>query len=207
MDEKSQALKDDIAFMRDMAQAGASAPLVSGMILAVVGALFGAVSIVHWLWFRLGEPQTWMIVTLWLGAAAVCWGSMYMVFLPKMLKKPGVASPANQAVGFTWHSTGWTINTLLACTLILSWRLDSSLPFTVFPSVIAAVYGGAWMVSHKMARQGWMRWPMLGSFAFALLLSLMIDSPYLWLVFAAAFFLTVLAPGIVMMRREPSLVV
>jgi hypothetical protein len=207
MNDKSQALQDDLAFMRDMAQAGASTPLVSGTILIIIGALFGVVSIVHWVWFELADPSAWMVIALWLGAAAICWVACFTWAFRRMNKKPGVSSPANVAVSYTWNATGWTVNVLLLCTLLLSWKLDSSQPFTVFPSIIAAVYGGAWFVSQKVSSQAWMRWPMFGAFGFALLLSYMIDTPYLWLAFSAAFFLIVMVPGIIMVRREPSTIV
>ena len=208
MNDKTQAaLQDDIAYMRDMAEAGASTPLVSGTVLVIVGAIFGVISIVHWLWFRLGNPETWMVITLWLGAAAVCWIVNYGWVFRRMLKMPGVSSPSNIAVAYTWNATGWTVNALLLCTLILAWKLDSSLPFSVFPSIIAAVYGGAWFVSEKVSKQRWMWWPTLGGFGFALLLSYMIDTPYLWIAFSAAFFLIVMVPGIVLVRRQPSTIV
>lgn len=207
MNDTSKTLNEDIAYMRDLAEAGASTPLVSGTVMVIVGALFGVTSLVHWAWFQFGDPDSWKVVTLWLATAAVCWSICYAWVYKRMLKKPGASSPSNRAVGWTWNATGWTVNTLLVCTLILSWRLDSSQPFTVFPSIIAAIYGGAWLVTHRMSNQGWMRWPTLGSFAFAALLAYLITTPYLWVAFSAAFFLTVMVPGIIMVRHEPHAVV
>lgn len=207
MTGNSQTLNDDIAYMRDLAEAGASTPLLSGLVLIVIGALFGVTSLVHWALFAFGNPEGWMVLTLWLSVAAVSATFTLTWVRTRMLKKPGIGSPTNRAVGWTWNSTGWVINILLAATLILSWRLDSPLPFTVFPSVIAAVYGGAWLVTRRMSGQDWMQWPTLGSFGFALLLALLITTPYLWLAFSAAFILNVMIPGIVMVRREPQTVV
>jgi len=47
-DEKIQTLKDDIAFMKALAQEGGSAPLLGGSILVAAGLIFGAASVVHW---------------------------------------------------------------------------------------------------------------------------------------------------------------
>lgn len=207
MSDKMQALNEDIAYMRDLAEAGASTPLVSGTVMVVVGALFGVISLAHWTWFQLADPQDWMVVTMWIGAAVVCWTFCYFWVARRMMRKPGVASPSNRAVGWTWNSTGWTVNVLLVASLILSWRLDSTLPFTLFPSVIAGVYGGAWLVTARMSGQNWMMWPTIGSFAFALLLAVLITTSYLWIAFSAAFFLTVMVPGIIMVRGEPRTVV
>jgi hypothetical protein len=207
MSDNSPSMSDDIAYLRDLAEAGASTPLLSGMALIVIGALFGLTSLAHWALFAFAEPEDWMILALWLSVAAFSAGFTFIWVRTRMLKKPGIGSPTNRAVGWTWNSTGWVINILLAATLILSWRLDSSLPFTVFPSVIAAVYGGAWLVTRRLSGQDWMQWPTFGSFGFALLLSLLITTPYLWLAFSAAFFLNVMIPGIVMVRREPQTVV
>lgn len=207
MSDKTQALRDDIAFMRDLAEAGASAPIVSGFVLALCGGVYGTLSLVHFLWNRFADPEGWMLGTMWLGSTGLFVLALSLAIIPRLLKKPGISSPANRAVGFTWNATGWTINLLLVCALILSWRLGSSQPFALFPSVIACVYGGAWLTSARMSGQSWMRWPMLGSFAFALLLALMITSPYLWLVFAAAFFLVMLVPGLVLIRNERSQVI
>ena len=79
MNDKSQALQDDIAFMRDMAQAGASAPLVSGSILVACGAVFGAISVIHWTWFRFGDPKGWMVATMWIGAAVLFASRPYLM--------------------------------------------------------------------------------------------------------------------------------
>ena len=207
MNDKTQALQEDIAFMRDMAEAGASTPIVSGQALVSAGAVFGSLSLAQFLWLRFGAPAGWMLASMWIAGCGLFVAYLMLFLLPRILRKPGIASPANRAVGYTWNATGWTINVSLAATLILSWRLDSSLPFVVFPSVIAAIYGGAWLTTQRMSGQAWMRWPMFGSFAFALLLALLIKSPYLWLVFSAAFILVALIPGVVLMRKEPSPVV
>ncbi len=207
MTDNTTNLREDIAYMRDLAEAGASTPLLGGLILVVVGAIFAVASAAHWLWFSLGDPETWMIISMWLGAAALCWIVNYAWPIRLMLKKPGISSPSNRASAWSWQATGFVVNVILGCCLIIAWRIDSSLPFTLFPSVILSVYGGAWYVSMKMSGQKWMWWPTLGSFAFSLILALAITSSFLFLIFALAWALLVLAPGIVMVRREPSLVV
>ena len=108
-DEKIQTLKDDIAFMRALAQEGQSAPLLGGSILVAAGVTFGVAGVAHWAVVSkvLNLPQ----VTL-----AFIWPVALILFLVQLVwlrrggnARPGAQSPGNRASSAAWASMGWTI--------------------------------------------------------------------------------------------------
>ena len=71
-DDKIQTLKDDIAFMRALAQEGSSAPLLGGSILVAAGLTFGAAGLVHWaLMVGVLQLPKIALMVIWPGALAV----------------------------------------------------------------------------------------------------------------------------------------
>src|SRR4051812_36060115 len=67
-----QSVRDDIAFMRALAEEGRTAPLVGGGILLTAGLVFGAASLGHYaVMSGLIHVSPWAYPVVWFGAAVV----------------------------------------------------------------------------------------------------------------------------------------
>lgn len=203
-EEKIQNLKDDIAFMRALAQEGSSAPLLGGSILVAAGAVFGIAGIIHWsiVVGIINAPQM---------AFGIVWPVALFVFLGLLFwlrrgveTRPGAQSPGNRAAGTAWSAMGWTIFVISLTIGILAWRTHSPIPALIFPPLILALYGMGWCVAAAMARKRWLWMTAIGSYAAALLVAWLAVSPAVYLVYALAMLLLMALPGYILMRQEPS---
>lgn len=203
-EEKIQNLKDDIAFMRALAQEGTSAPLLGGSILIAAGGVFGVAGIIHWavLTGLINAPMM---------SLGVIWPIALFVFLGLLVwlrrgagARPGAQSPGNRAAGSAWSAMGWTIFVISLSIGLLAWRTRSDIPVLIFPPLILALYGMGWSVAAAMARKRWLWATAVGSYAAALLVAWMAVDPVVYLVYAAAMLLLMALPGYILMRQEPS---
>lgn len=203
-EEKIQTLKDDIAFMRALAQEGSSAPLLGGSILVAAGVTFAAAGIVHW------AIQTGL-VNLPMSMLSFVWIAALVVFLSLLVwlrrggrSRPGAQSPGNRASGAAWSSMGWSIFVIGLAIGILSARTHSYIPTLIFPPLILSLYGMGWSVAAAMARKRWIWMTAIGSYAAALVVAWLAVDPIVYLVYAAALLLLMALPGYILMRQEPS---
>lgn len=203
-DDKIQTLKDDIAFMRALAQEGSSAPLLGGSILVAAGLIFGGASIIHWAVLSgILALSPWAFAVIWLGAL-IAFLVALTVLNRRMRGKPGSNSPGNRASGTAWASVGWTISAISLSLIIIGIRAKSEIPMLVFPSVILGLYGMGWSVAAAMSKKRWLWMTAIGSYAGALLVAWFAIDPAVYLVYGAALLLLACLPGYVLMRQEPS---
>lgn len=203
-EEKIQTLKDDIAFMRALAQEGSSAPLLGGSILVAAGLIFGAGSIAHWAVISgILVVTPWVFPAIWLGALAVFFA--VLTLLSRRLKaRPGALSPGNRAAGSAWAAVGWTIFAISLSLIIISIRTQSEVVMLVFPSLILGLYGMGWSVAAAMSGKRWLWMTAIASYAGALVVAWFAAEPTVYLVYAGALLLLASLPGYILMRQEPS---
>lgn len=203
-DDKIQILRDDIAFMRALAQEGSSAPLLGGSILVAAGVTFGVAGLVHWAVVSrlLNLPQ---------GVLGIVWLSALVIFLGLLMwlrrggdARPGAKSPVNRASGSAFGAMGWTIFVIALAIGILSWRTQSYIPTLIFPPLILGLYGMGWCVAATMTGKRWIWMTATGSYVAALLVAWLSVDPIVYLVYAGALLLLMALPGFILMRQEPS---
>jgi hypothetical protein len=200
-EDRIQAMKDDIAFMKALAQEGRGAPLLGGSILVLAGAAFGLASLGHW-----------AVATERLDAGPAAygwmWGAATLIFFVGLValgaridRRPGAASSVNKASGAAWAAVGGAIFTLAVAGVVAGRKLDM-LPFlsAYFPSMIIALYGTGWLVSGEMASKGWIKFLAFASFGFSVMLAFAAGDPLQYLVYAGALFALALVPGLILMR-------
>lgn len=201
-DDNMQVLRDDIAFMRDLAHEGGNTPLLFGGVLVAAGLVFGLASVGHWLIasgvLRLAP---WWFMVNWLAAAGV-FGVVCTRLVRRAGARHGSSSTANRATGAAWSGIGFAIFAswlgLVAMAVTTGdWRVMNA-----FPVLILALYGAAWFVAGEMSRQRWLRLVALASFGAAVALGVLAASPHLMLAYAACLMLVAVVPGIVLMREE-----
>jgi len=203
-EEKIQTLKDDIAFMRALAQEGSSAPLLGGSILVAAGVTFAVAGVVHW-------SVMSGLVNLPKGTVGLVWPAALFVFLGLLVwlrrrgnARPGAQSPGNRAAGAAWAAIGWSIFVISLAIAILSARTQSYIPTLIFPPLILGLYGMGWSVAAAMSGKRWIWMTAIGSYAGALLVAWLAIDPVVYLVYSAALLLLMALPGYILMRQEPS---
>lgn len=206
MTETSQSLRDDIAFMRALADEGMRPPLVAGPHMISAGIIWGGACLAAWILGRFGGAKQDVQNYPFFVAAVLFF--IVMAFLAGRTRRmPGAKSPANRAAGMAWAGSGWGIFCLAICASIVSWRTHNALPVALMPSGILILYGAAWTVTAAMIRDRFLWWVALGSYASAALIAALISTPDVYLAFTLVLVAVALIPGIVLLRREPKLVV
>lgn len=204
-DEKMQTLKDDIAFMRALAQEGSSVPLLFGSTMVAAGAIFGLASIGHWLMTTgiLKVSSPWFLMANWV-VAGIVFGVVCRMLLLRAKSRPGYTASVNKATGAAWSGVGFAIFACWAGMTAIGLTTGEWQVMNMFPVLILALYGAAWFVAAAMSGKSWINLVALGSFAGAVAMGALSASPYLMLGYAACLVLLALVPGFVLMRQEPS---
>ena len=202
--DEMRAIRDDIAFMKALAEEGRSAPMRGGLILVAAGLLFGAASLVHWSIATgvLNVPPISLLLT-WLAAAALFFVAL-TVISRRLRNQPGANTTGNRASGIAWAAAGWSIFAIGIAFFIASARNDQWIIMDLYAPVVVALYGGGWAVTASMTRTKWLWWVSIGSFAAAAGLGWLAGDADIYLAYAAALFLLAFVPGLVLARREPS---
>ena len=202
--DQLQSVRDDIAFMRALAEEGSQVPLLGGGISLAAGLIFAAASVGHWMITEgvLRVPP-WGVMVNWV-AAGVVFGAVCRMLVKRTNSQPGAASPVNKATGSAWSAVGFAIFTMFLALFAMAWATGNGAVFNVFPVLILALYGAAWSVAADLTGRLWIRIVALGSFAAAVIMGLLAGSSWLMLAYAAALVLLAAVPGIILLWQEPS---
>lgn len=204
-EEKMQNLKDDIAFMRALAQEGSTTPLLFGGTMVAAGLIFGAASVGHWLMVSgtLRVPSEWFLLANWV-LSGVLFGIVANLLLRRAKSQPGYSAGVNKATGAAWSGVGFAIFASWAGMTAMGLTTGNWAVMNMFPVLILALYGAAWFVAAVMSNLGWLKLVAIGSFVGAAAMGALAASPYLMLGYAGCLILLAVVPGLVLMRQEPS---
>lgn len=204
MTEEMKAIRDDIAFMRALAEEGRQAPLLGGSMLVSAGAIFGTASLIQWaILSKVLRAPSVMLMVVWI-AAVVLHLVMVAVLRRGIGAKPGAGSSGNRAMRNAWMGVGWGCFVIFTALAVASWKTRDLNLINFSPSIVLALYGGAWSVAAAMSRSTWLRVVAVASFASAIGMALLMGNSWAWLGYAAALYLLAMVPGLILMRQEPS---
>ncbi len=203
-----QTIREDLAFVRALAQEGRRAPLLIGYGLVASGLIFGAACIFCWL----VEVRV-LALPYW--SEGAIWPIAIVVFMPavrwwracSLRDAPGATAVTNRAVSAAMRGLGYAMLTLMFASWALAYTLHTTVIFAMFPPVVLAVYGAAWMVAAATSDVPWLRWVAAGCFAGSVLVGFTTAQSYGFLVFALLLLAVTTLPGAVLVRSEPSRVV
>jgi hypothetical protein len=202
--EQLQSVRDDIAFMRALAEEGSQVPMLGGGITAAAGLIFGLASVVHWLiQSEILRVNEWFFMGTWVGAG-VLFGIVCTLLIRRTRAQAGANSVVNKATGSAWSAVGFAIFTTFLGMLAIFYATKNDGVFYIFPVMILALYGAAWTVAADLTGKGWLRVVALASFAGAVVMGLLTNHPMQMLAYAAALILLAFVPGVILMRQEPS---
>jgi hypothetical protein len=202
-----KAIRDDIAFMRALAEEGRQAPLLGGAMLVSAGAIFGTASIVQWaILAKVLQLPSRALMGIWI-AALVLHMIMISVLKQGIAAKPGAGSSGNRAMRNAWMGVGWGCFVVFFALGVASWKTNDINLINFSPSIVLALYGAAWSVAAAMSRATWLKIVAIVAFASAIVMAALMGSTWIWLAYAGALYLLAMVPGLVLMRQEPSEIV
>ena len=205
--DQVQAIHDDLAYMRALADEGRRTPLLGGSILIAAGLIYGSAALAHWaVLARVLAVEPVVLNAIW-GAAVVGFLIALFVLKARLGGKPGASSTANRASGAAWGGMGGASFAIGLSLFAATYKTGDWIFMALFPPVILALYGAAWIVGAALSNLRWMKWVAIGSYAAAAASGLLIGETEQYLLYAVAWIALSVLPGIALVRQEPAEVV
>jgi hypothetical protein len=200
-----QSLTDDLAYMRDLAEAGQKAPLLGGRFLAWWGGLTTLAYLGHYAIAsgQFGLPPVSFAI-LWVGYVLLGMGGMFLMQARFSSHKPGAASVGNQVSRIVWQAAGCLLGAYFTGAFLAAMIGQGTEAFMWSVPMVIGLYGLAQYVSGVMAQNRVLS--VSGSAAMAAVVPavLLMSTPYIVLLGSAVAAICVLLPGVLLMRNEPS---
>jgi len=196
-------MREDISYMRQLAEKGRSGPILGGTFLVAAGLVFGATCFVDWAarcgWLPISG---WGFLYLWLGAFAV-FGLIWFALFFRLRSFPGkAANPSSAAFGVAWSACAIGVFVALGSFEIIAAVIRTPIVLNAYIPMVFAFYGAAWFSSAAMGRRKWMFAAAAGSFAFSLIMAALAENRLQTAVMGVALLLLLTLPGLRMMREE-----
>lgn len=198
-------LSSDLAYVRDLAEAGGNAPLLGGRFLALWGGLVTLAYTGHYLIATgaFGLPS-FSYLALWL-SMGVAGGIGQFLLEPSVRGKPGGSSAGNRVQNVLWTTAGLFFFVYFAGLMARVFLTGEGVEgFYWSVPMVLGLYGIGQFVTGAMTGSRALRFAGIAAFAGVLAATFLTGSEYIWLVGAATAFLAVFIPGLMMMRAEPS---
>lgn len=200
--------KDDLDFLRDMADAGAHAPLLGGRFLAWWGAALSLAYGLHYLFASeriSAAPEA--IGYMWMGVITFALAGYFLlgVLFPK--DKPGSSSPGNKA-DIVWMAAGFSIFAFFMGAIPAA--ISGAIPVDAFNfslPLVFAVYACSLMVTGSLARNRTLGLAAWGAIVIVGITTFMTMQTEVYLVAMVGAFLCVFVPGLLLLKSEPKSVV
>jgi hypothetical protein len=190
-------LKEDITYLRGLAEQGRRGPILGGIFLALAGWLFGAACFVQWgvLTRNIAAAMDfsghlWLVVS---AIFAVLWLALY--FLVTRGRK-GEHGAANAAFGTIWGVIAIGIVVGGVAMGIVAAVEHQQAVLGMMAPLVFAFYGTGWCMSGAFAKRRWMYLVSAAAFAAALILAALADNLDQLVAMGAALILTLGIPGL-----------
>lgn len=205
MTDSASHSAEDIAYVRQLAESGARAPLIGGRFMAWWGLLVAAAWTAQHLATNgvIGDGRT-IFGIIWMSFGIV--GTLGQVALARsMPAKAGAGSAGNRASRSVWAAGAFAILSMVVGTAMLA---DSAIGYAAFDWIVPvafAVYACALIVTGALAGERIALVAGYGAVAMVGLYTAFILDPNRYLIAAAGAAATVLVPGVLLTLREPRL--
>jgi len=199
-----RAAETDLEYVRRVAEAGAAAPLLGGRFMAWWGGLAALAYALHHFALRGAfGPDLSVFGYLWIGFAILGLAGQWLI-LRTMPRKPGSGSAANRSSPTVWGAGAGAIAAFLLGTIAAVASGASAAMFDFSVPLVFAVYGCALAVTGALAANRVMSAAAFGAIVMVGVAAAFISDPNRYLFAAAGAALTVLLPGLLLLRAEPA---
>ncbi|KCZ65386.1 MULTISPECIES: hypothetical protein [Hyphomonas] len=200
-----QSLTDDLAYVRDLAEAGQKAPLLGGRFLAWWGGLTTFAYLGHYaISTGMFGLQPVAFAALWVGYIVIGMGGMFLMQMRFSGHKPGAASVGNQVSRIVWQASGCFLGAYFTGAFLAALLGQGTGAFMWSVPMVIGLYGLAQFVSGEMAQNRVLSISGTAAIASTVPAVLLMNTPYIVLLGSAVAAISVFLPGILLMRNEPS---
>jgi hypothetical protein len=191
------AIRDEIAFLRSLAEEGRTGSTRGGSVLVAGGVIYAACSLASWAAIDRRLDWSGFFPVVWFGGTGLFLVAMALI---RRRLEPTTGRARNAAV--TWWAASWAILTMVLSLMVMSARMHAWWLMAALPSMIMAVYGVCWFVAAVLARVSWLHAVAGGAFVMALVNAWFVTDPATsYLVYAAALVGLLCVPGLVLMLQ------
>jgi len=205
-------IRDDLAYVKALAEEGRDTPLVGGVLYVIWGALIGITSLVS---YAIGQgwvdPGPVRDVWPWVIAIGVGWALSFYTGR-KTHSKPGAATLGNKTAMAVWFaigifSTGFWVTLMMVHNNFTAVGVPPYFLFGLMFPLAFGLYGVAFFATATAARTPWLAGVAVIAWVFSAASLVLMANANQMLVGALGSFVCILAPGIILMRNEPSEIV
>lgn len=194
------SIADDMRYLRELAEAGKTAPLEIGPYLIAGGAWFAGAS------FLLGlGQQGWLPVTEawipWTFLAAALASAIHLGLLFSVHRNV-VEQGRNRFINTAWQAAGFGILAFCIAVTLLTLRSQQPVVLSTISLVVLSIYGLIWWMCASLTGYRWMRNVAILSFFSAMVVAWFANTPFVWLAYSLALVLSALLPGIYIVRSQ-----
>ena len=197
----ADSTREDLRYVRQLAESGAHAPLLGGRFMAWWGLLLTAAYIAHHLALTgaIGDGKR-VFAIIWIGFSVL--GTIGQLVLARsMPAKAGAGSAGNRATRTVWLAAAGAIGSMVVGCIAAAGAGPATFDWIV--PVAFAVYACALIVTGSLARSQVTLAAGVGAVIMVGLFTAIILQPDRYLAAAAGVALTVLLPGLLLLRAEP----
>jgi hypothetical protein len=196
----SDALREDLSFLRSLVEGGQDWQRPFGRVYFAAGLCYGVQMLMH------GAQLLGVLPTAGWSAIAVGFGptGVFLALLTILIRLNGpmIGSAVAKAVGSVFGAVGICNLVLAAVIATVAWREQSLTIWLIFPCVVMALQGLAWLTAWQLRRRAWLLVVAAGWFATSLAMAISIENIAGYVIAAGVgMFGFMLVPGAVMMRR------
>lgn len=199
------SLNDDLAYVRDLAQAGQQAPLLGGRFLAWWGGLISLAYAGHYgIESGLLGLGNIAFAYLWGGFVVIGFLGYFTLTTTMSRDKPGQSSAGNKVEANVWMIAGFTLSAYFG-TLVVKGIAggDTAIGFTNSLPIAFGAYAIALFTSGSMANNRILKSAGYGALGIVALATWFSGSDLIWAVASIGAVLTVFLPGILLLKNEP----
>lgn len=203
MPSTADATHKDLSYVRRLAESGAHAPLLGGRFMAWWGLLLTAAYGAHHLALAGALGGDTRIFPLIWGSFGILGIGGQLLLARSMPGKSGAGSAGNRASRVAWCAGALAIASMVAGTSVAAASGGGPATFDWIVPVAFAVYACALLVTGALAKSRVTLAAGAGAIAMVGLYAASIHSADRYLLAAAGVFLTVLVPGLLLLKAEP----
>jgi hypothetical protein len=201
MSDTTPSVQDDLAFMRALAGGGGTSFLRNfGEVYFATGVCYSLQIIGHGAQFAFGWFTEDLAATL-LGIGPTVVVVALIVWLNWRRRNTQAGNTVAKAVGAMFGAVGIANLVMVAVVGVQAWRMQSIQVWLIYPCIVMAFQGAAWMAAWTLRRRGWMGLVGVGWFATAIAMGVSIPNmPGYLLALFVGLVLCMVLPGYAMMR-------
>lgn len=201
MNTKLQDVEADLAFMKALVDGPAMQWAAFGQAYLVGGLIYGAQCLFHFFQFK-----GWIVLSPgWSLAVSLSFTAVFLPVLALLIlqkRKGPMLGTANRAISTVFTAVGLTNIVMVAVFAIAALGHHSMTIWMIYPAIVFALQGAAWMVAALLRRRPWMGIIAGGWYLSAVGLGLTLDTVNYLLVCGGSLILWMAVPGALMLRNR-----